>query len=170
MSKNIIYELTQEERNKNQNIQTIDISALLSSAAENVDIEYLSNSSLKNVAEDIVIAFQDLNLSTSQISELCEKLIEYRLVDQIHMLHKGKHIRWLRIPTQETVHTINKSSLTNGGIVVDIKFLDNGIYILCKNGFRFIQIRFDDCLIFQKMSTDELLVLNCCDILRKKST
>ena len=160
MSKNPnrIQQLIQEERERQRDPDiNIDISLLLR-AAENVDIENLSTQS---ISEDMMNAFQELNISNNDIAQLCEKLTEYRYIDQIHMLHKGKHIRWLRTTNQN-----QKPTLTNGGIVMDIKFLDNGISILCKNGFRFMQIRFDDCLIFQKMSTDEMLVLSCCDMLR----
>lgn len=164
MSKKVnrIQELIQEERERQRNPDpdlNLDISTLLR-ATENVDIENLSTQS---ISEDMINAFQELNMSNDDIAQLCEKLTEYRYIDQIHMLHKGKHIRWLRITS-----TANQT-LTNGGIVMDIKFLDNGIYILCKNGFRFMQIRFDDCLIFQKMTADEMLVLSCCDILRQNS-
>jgi hypothetical protein len=80
-------------------------------------------------------------------------LIGYRYVDEIRYLHKGKHIRWIR--------QNNKiPSLTNGGIVVNIKFLDNGIHIVCKNSQnRFIQYKFDDCITFQRLSVEEQLLL-----------
>lgn len=163
MSQNIkiLRQLINEEQCQNSNL--LDVSTLLTAAGNvDIDIEHISNASL---SEDIINALQELNLSTSDITKFCEKLTEYRYIDQIHMLHKGKHIRWSRrTPSTETKIPI----LTNGGIVVDIKFLDNGIYILCKNGIRFIQFRFDDCLVFQKMSADEMLVLSCCDILRNQ--
>lgn len=157
-----LQELIQEERERNQHLDPdqIDISTLLH-AAENVDIENLS---AKSISEDMITIFQESNLSNDDITQLCKKLVEYRYIDQIHMLHKGKHIRWLRVPDIN-----NPPKLTNGGIVMDVKFLDNGMYILCKNGCRFMQFRFDDCLVFQKMSADEMLVLSCCDLLRKST-
>jgi hypothetical protein len=51
-------------------------------------------------------------------------------------------------------------TLTIGGVVVDIKIMDSGIHILCKNGSRYIQFKFDECMIYQKLSTDELLLLS----------
>ena len=60
-------------------------------------------------------------------------------------------VRWIRI---------GNTNLTTGGIVTDIKFLENGIHVLCMNNQRrFIQYKFDDCYTFQKMSTDEQLIL-----------
>ena len=52
--------------------------------------------------------------------------------------------------------------LTTGGIVVDIKFLDTGthIMVLTKNPkCKCMQYNFDDCITFQKLLTDEQLIL-----------
>ena len=44
-----------------------------------------------------------------------------------------------------------------GGIVTNIKFLDNGTHILIynTNQKKFIQIKFDDVLLFQKLTFEE---------------
>ena len=86
------------------------------------------------------------------VYKYCNSLLNYRLIDHVYHIHKGKHIRRMR-----------NNKLTNGGIVVDIKFLDNGTHILCKNKNRFIQYRFDDCSTFQKLTPDELLILQLKD-------
>ena len=96
-----------------------------------------------------------LKLYSEKIAEICNKLIGYRFVDEIHEIHKGKHVRWIRNTTQK---------LTNGGIVMDIKFLDNGTQILCMNSMhRFNQYKFDECLTFQKLSIEEQLILMAYD-------
>ena len=60
-------------------------------------------------------------------------------------------VRWLNL---------DKKNLTNGGIVVDIKFLKDGTQILCMNTQkRFIQYKFDNCYTFQKMTPEEQLIL-----------
>ena len=100
-----------------------------------------------------------------KMNGFCKKLCEYRLTDQIYQIHKGKHVRWIRFRTTNVEE--NDRILTNGGIVVDVKFLDNGTHILCKNGGRFIQYRFDDCLTFQKLSSDEQMILSCYELLRR---
>jgi len=144
-----ITKLIQEERDR-QN-PTLDIDAILKAAENTEDLDYLLNTTLKEISADIVRVFQELNTNPLKIATFCEKLVEYRYIDQIRYLHKGKHIRWIRYDKPDL--------LTNGGIVVDIKFLDAGIHILCKNGGRFIQFRYDDCVIFQKLSGDEQIIL-----------
>ena len=59
-------------------------------------------------------------------------------------------------------------NLTNGGIICDIKFYNNGVQILCKNnGNRFFQIKFDSCLIFQKINKQEQIILDIINYLDK---
>jgi hypothetical protein len=129
---------------------TIDIEQLLNSI-ENEKNDYLENKTMNDVTLDIFEKINELNLSEEKTREFCNKLIGYRYVDEIHEIHKGKHIRWLKN---------NTDRLTNGGIVVDIKFLDNGTQILCMNSQkRFMQYKFDDCLTFQKLSIEEQLIL-----------
>lgn len=88
------------------------------------------------------------------LKNIVDKLDGYRYVDEIHELFRGKHIRWIRLNNKAPL-------LTNGGIVMDIKFLDEGIQILCRNGAnRFIQYKFDECLTFQKLTDEEWLLLS----------
>ena len=45
-------------------------------------------------------------------------MTEYRFVDEICDLYKGKYVRWI----SNNNNAINGPSLTNGGIIIDIKF------------------------------------------------
>lgn len=133
-------------------LSTLDIEKLL----ETIDKErndYLENKTTQGIIDDIFDKISELNLPSELSKKICDKLIGYRYVDEIHELHKGKHVRWIRTGQRDT-------TLTNGGIITDIKFLDNGTHVLCMNpSRRFIQYKFDDCLTFQKMSTEEQLIL-----------
>jgi hypothetical protein len=151
-------------------LSTLDINALLRTIPDD-RVDYLNTKTLNDVGVDILESFDHFVGSPyvvpGLISEFCHKLIGYRFVDEIYKLHKGKHVRWVRFSPNDNHHinainitTTPYLSLTNGGIVVDIKFLDDGVHILCKNNMnRFIQYRFDDCLTYQKLSYEEQLVL-----------
>jgi hypothetical protein len=129
---------------------TLDINNLLESI-ENEKNDYLENKTMQTVTDEIFDKIRELGIPETKSRELCNRLIGYRYVDEIHEIHKGKHIRWIRQGTDR---------LTNGGIVVDIKFLDNGTQILTMNSQRrFIQFKFDDCISFQKLSVEEQLIL-----------
>jgi hypothetical protein len=117
--------------------------------------QYLENKTLENISKEIYDTIIDLPISIDEAKQICEKLTEYRLIDEIFKLHRGKFIRWIRYENANKPPT-----LTRGGLVVDIKFTDNGITIICKNMLnKCMQIRFDDCIIFQKITNDEMLVL-----------
>jgi hypothetical protein len=128
----------------------IDIEKLLDSIEKDRN-DYLDNKTMNNIITDVFEKVDSLVLTTEEKKKICNKLIGYRYVDELHEIHKGKHVRWIRNSTKK---------LTNGGIVVDIKFLDNGTQILTMNSQRqFIQYKFDDCLTFQKLSVEEQLIL-----------
>jgi len=128
---------------------SLDIDEILENCAEK-DAQDL----LLNISEEIVESMMSISLSADLIAEFCSKLVEYRFVDKIFQLQKGKHVRWIRKGTIDPI-------LTNGGILMDIKFTNKGVSILCKNKNRFIQYGFDDCLTYQKLSPDELMLIGC---------
>jgi hypothetical protein len=152
---------------------TMDIENLLETI-ENEKNDYLENKTMSDIANIIMEQLDELRLGSREVECIYGKLIGYRFVDEIHELHKGKHVRWIRKRGTNNIRSVNGQlgnvkltngqlgnvKLTNGGIVVDIKFLDTGVQVLCLNSQqRFIQYKFDDCLTFQKLSTEEQLIL-----------
>ncbi len=128
----------------------LDIEELLDTLENEIN-DYLENKTLDGITEEVYEGVCEICDEKEIQEKICLKLAGYRMVDELHELHKGKHVRWLRRGTNK---------LTNGGIVVDIKFLDTGTHILCKNSMnRFIQYKYDDCITFQKMSSTEMLIL-----------
>jgi len=145
-----IQQLFQDAQNDPSLLSTIDINDLLNSL-ENKNNDYLIDKTLNDIQNEIINVFNQNNFTKEKTKELCEKLADYRYVDEIYEIHKGKHVRWIKP---------SNSKLTNGGIVVDVKFLDNGTHVLCMNNQRrFIQYKFDDSLTFQKLSLEEQLIL-----------
>lgn len=147
MLSNFIQDIIDREQQNPDLQSTIDVQAILR-AAENVESDFLNTQTTQTISDDVVQALRSSDVADTNIRELCDKLIEYRHVEHVYQIHKGKHVRWLR-----------NGKLTNGGIVVDVKFLDTGTHILCKNRERFVQYKFDDCTTFQRLSSDEILIL-----------
>jgi len=118
--------------------------------------------SLEKITYEVLTEIKDIvimsNLSSTErnqyIKDIYVKLKEYRVINEIFEIHRGKHIRWIR-------RTTGRPCLTIGGIVIDIKFLDTtGTHILVKCGRnQFIQIKYDDCVIFQRLSDEEQIIL-----------
>ena len=126
----------------------LDIEKLVESLEDERN-DYLENKTMQEINQDIFNKIKKLNTSLEEKKELCEKLIGYHPINEVYELHKGKHIRWIR-----------NNKLTNGGIIVDIKFTNNGTQVLCMNSAkRFIQFKIDECMIFQKLSETEQLII-----------
>ena len=128
----------------------LDVDELLDTL-ENETNDYLENKTLDGITDEIYEGVCEICDEKEIQEKICLTLIGYRMIDELHELHKGKHVRWIRRGTNK---------LTNGGIVVDIKFLDTGTHVLCMNSMnRFIQYKYDECVTFQKMSSTEMLIL-----------
>jgi hypothetical protein len=125
----------------------IDIEALL----ETADADFLEGKTLKSMNKDVYDSLTEHSTDVS-IQSHFQKLLDYRFVEEIYQIHRGKHVRWIRLS--------NPSKLMVGGIVVDVRFVDDGVNILCRlPSGRFVQYRFDQCLTYQKLTEDELMIL-----------
>jgi hypothetical protein len=152
-----IDQLFKDAQNDSSLLSKIDINELLNSL-ENKNNDYLENKTLTDINNDKYAALSQINLSNENVQQYCEKLAEFRLVDEVYELHKGKYVRWINIEDDANF------KLQSGGFVFDIKFLDNGIHVLCMNNSRrFVQYKFDKCLTFQKLSMEEQLILMAYD-------
>lgn len=140
-----------EKAIKDPNVaSTLDMDKLI----ENIDYNdkcYLEHKSLEDIRQEISESIDNLSITTELKITLSNKLIGYRKVEEVYELQKGKYVRWYRL---------SSNKLMNGGIVVDIKFTDNGTQVLCMSSSkRFIQYIFDECITYQKLSEIEQLIL-----------
>jgi len=87
----------------------------------------------------------------SKLSIDATKLKDYTYVDELHELKTGGYVRW--------VNANDPSKLTNGGFVVRVDIEDEGTKILCKKGSNFFQFWMDECIVFQKISYQEHIIL-----------
>lgn len=105
---------------------------------------------------------QKLQLSRETLKEFHKKLKNYRYVEDLADIKYGSFIRWINI---KNIHDIK---LTNGGVIIDVLFYPTGVQIKCKSfNNNFFSIKFDECLIFQKLTQQESILLNIMDMLKK---
>lgn len=130
----------------NTNNNDININRLLQNIDNNDNI---NNETISSIASTIYKSLTMNNISNDLIYKFCDKLKDYKYVDELYELKKGKYVRWIR-----------GNNLTNGGIVTDIIINEDYITITCKNSInRFTTYKWDDCLTYQKLNTEELLIL-----------
>ena len=154
MDINAIFENVRKDTSR---LANIDMDELLR-ATENDKNDYLNDKTLDDILEENIQAIKRLKLPKNETIELSNKLVGYRYVENVFDIHKGKHIRWIRMGRP----------ITNGAIVADVKFLDNGTHIVCTTAMgRVFQIKFNECTVFQKLSVGEQLILMAYEHVRK---
>ena len=66
----------------------------------------------------------------------------------------GGYVRWISLKNPEHI------KLTNGGIICDMKEMNEDIHIRCKNNMNMIfQIKLSEVLLFQKLTNQEKIIL-----------
>ena len=131
----------------------LNIQELLS-ALDNEEHSNLLNTSYEKIAKDKNDILQQLQFNSDKLKLYHTKLKDYRYVDELNDLKYGQYIRWISIKNPE------KLNLTNGGIFLEIKLLDTGTHMMVKNNMnRIFQIKMDECVVFQKLSEQEKIIL-----------
>ncbi len=105
---------------------------------------------------------QQIQLTGEKLKEYHKKLKEYRYCSDMVDLQYGYYIRWISLKNPDNI------KLTNGAHILDVLIKKNGIHILCKNNRnKIFQIKFDEVIIFQKLSQQEDILLGVLDYLDK---
>jgi hypothetical protein len=134
----------------------------LLNALDNDNNKNIINLNSKTIEEDKNEIINELNLAIKDKQNLIKKLSDYIYIDDLAHIKNGSYIRWININNPENI------KLTIGGLICDIKYLDNGCHILCKNRFnKIMQIKMEETLIFQKLNNQEKVILNVVDYLQK---
>ena len=163
---NNIQDIFENAKKDSSLLNTINIDELLN-AIENDSTDYLENKTLHSISNEIFNTINTFECSEERKKDLCEKLIDYRLVNEIYELHKGKPIKAIKL--NHSNETTYQPKISIVGFALDIKFLDNGTHILCLNyARRLLQYKFDNYLTFQKLSDDERLILMAYEHIQKK--
>tara|TARA_B110000285_G_C14939291_1_gene521198 strand:- start:39 stop:476 length:438 start_codon:yes stop_codon:yes gene_type:complete len=123
----------------------------------NSNIVKLSNSKIKSMKNNFL---QQLQLSRDELKLMHMKLKEYRIVDDLSDLQVGCYLRWIPLKNPDELN------LTNGAFVTDYKMYTSGIVVICRNQYnRFVQIKFDENMMFQKITDQEKIILSVIEYL-----
>ena len=141
----------------------MDVNKLLKALDDETN-ENLFNFTTKKILEMNLQVLKELQLDRNETLQLLQKLKEYKYVDEMNELKYGTYLRWIPINDPDNIH------LTKGAVFCELKITDNGVFIVCKNfGYstKHFQIKMDECLVFQKLTQQELVLLNALDHLSK---
>lgn len=127
-------------------------------------LENDSNSSIINLTSGKIKehknnVLQQIQLPREKLKSYHKKLKDYRYCTDLKDIQYGFYIRWIPLKDPENMN------LTNGAIICDVKLVNGKLHVLCKNRGRMMQIKFDEVLIFQKLSDQERVILSILDYL-----
>ena len=140
-------------------IEKLDMDKIIN-AVENNENEYLTRFSRSQIQTMKNDALQMVINDGKKLKNYHKKLKDYIYISDLMYLKEGSYLRW--IPLKEPT----KIKLTNGGILVDTLFLNDGIQLRLKNNMnRFFQIKFDEVIVFQKLRDQEQIILALMEVL-----
>ena len=91
-------------------------------------------------------------LSEEGLLHLSNTLKGYKFVDELQNMREGTFVRWFHL---------GRRRLTNGAFLVRVDIRDDGIYLLFRNNFKkLFSVWADECLLFQKITAEEHIVLS----------
>ena len=132
----------------------------------NTNVAGLSSAVMKKNKNDIL---QKLQLSGGELKEYHKVLKDYKYVDELNELQVGRFIRWIRLDKDTT-----DIKLVNGAVLVNILVNEKGVFLICsglnrggRGGRRNVALKFDNSLIFQKLSDQEKILISAIDYLEK---
>ncbi len=141
--------------------KSLDVNKLMY-ALDNANNEFIMHLTSKKILELNLNILKELHLDKDTTLNYLKKLKGYRYVDEINELKHGAFIRWIPITDP------NYLPLNHCGMICDIKITDSGILITCKNFMhRHYTFKMDECLIFQKLTTQENIIISALDHLEK---
>lgn len=155
----MLNQLIQSAR-KDESLQnTLNIEQLLQTNDRGDDDDD-NHETFQDIARQILRVLTTLNLTPDLLQTYIQRLREYRYVDQVNTLLCGRYIRWIRRP-EEIKEASTTPKLDNGGMLSDVKFLENGVHLSALSpGTRFPRrIKYDNYLIFQRLTEYEMVVL-----------
>lgn len=131
-------------------------------ALDNDGNESIMNLTTNKILEMNYNILKELHLDKETTLSYLKKLKQYRYIDEIKDLKYGSFIKWIPIidPTNLPLHY--------SGIICEIKITDDGVFLVCKNFMhRHYTFKMEECLIFQKLSQQEQIILTALDHLDK---
>ena len=149
-------------------LQDEDMKKVLEDALRNESNESIVKKTNKEISDIKKSILNELNIKDELRDKLYNSLEEYRYIDDINEFKEGSFIRWINL---KNISDIDKIKLSTGAVISEIKLKGDDIRIVCKLPFgkrvKYMEILGGSCLIFQKLSDQEKIILSVLDYLNK---
>lgn len=120
------------------------------------EIEKYHITDTKTIKERKNLILYKITLDRKEMNHFQNLLIDYRYIDEVDELRLGSYLRFFKLDTKTL-------ELGKGGFLADIKLIKQQIVLLFKNRNRFFQLRMDECILFQKNTTQENTLIQILD-------
>jgi hypothetical protein len=124
------------------------------------EIEKYQLTDTRTIKERKFMILKKITLDRQELSNYQKLLIYYRYVDEIDELRIGSYIRFFKLNTTTL-------KLGAGGFLVDIQVSKQGIVLLFKNRTRFFKLRMEECILFQKNTQQENILIQILDQIKR---
>lgn len=126
---------------------------------QNAILLKLNNKEITEMNKQIILSLPKI---TNKIATNHLKALKgYRYVDEISDLKTNVYIKWIRYDSPNI--------LTKGAISCSVKITNDGMLIMCKNYYgKFFYVSMEECVVFQKITDEENVILSAMDFLLKK--
>jgi len=125
-------------------------------------LDHLDSNIIKKIKYDML---KNICNDKNELKHFYKLLNHYRYIDEVDEFRIGSYIRFFNLQKASTTKTLE---LMRGGFICDLKSSNNDIVILCKNGIRFFNIKLNECVIFQKNTKQEQILIEIIDHLKLK--
>ena len=125
-------------------------------------LENLDSTTIKKIKYDVL---KSISENKKKLAYFYKLLNEYRYIDEVDEIRLGSYIRFFNLNKSNKMGSLE---LMRGGFICDLKPSKKHILIVCRNGPRFFNIKLNECIIFQKNSRQEQILIEIIDHLKLK--
>jgi hypothetical protein len=129
--------------------------------AEEIEKYHLTDT--KTIKQRKATILRDLIEDHDELKEYQTLLKEYRYIDEVDELRIGSYLRFFKINENDSFSLY----LRNGGFLVDIQVVKQRILLLFRNRNKFFKIKMDECFLFQKNTTQENVLIQILDQIKR---
>tara|TARA_B100001093_G_scaffold140_1_gene238 strand:- start:16319 stop:16744 length:426 start_codon:yes stop_codon:yes gene_type:complete len=140
---------------------SIDENELLD-ALENETNSSIVNLTNRKIKEHKNIILQQIFSKKDDLKKYHKVLKDYRYCNDMRDIQYGFFVRWFNLKDEDNI------SLKKGAVILDMLIVEGGVQLLLKT-FRnnLFKIKFDEVVLFQKISREEKLILSVLEYLEK---
>ena len=126
----------------------------LDKVAEEIEKYHLTNTRILKERKNLIL--QKITLDKRELSHYQKLLLDYRYIDEVDELRMGSYLRFFKLDTDTL-------EIGRGGFLADIQVNQQRIVLLFKNRNRFFKLRMDECILFQKNTSQENVLIQILD-------